>query len=114
MRVRIEGQPPGVRVELERIEIPSALIRLAAIEYRRFELPFMCEYARGDHTERDVRRVLPMVTYRCEGVVRRGRPMHERDRSEGRLTRGSRVDRNAGLLRDGTLVHCAELHPEVV
>src|SRR5256885_10436221 len=79
--IRIERQPAGIRVELDWIEVPSVVVRLAPIKERTFQLPPVGVNAGCDNAEADVGRVLPVVTDGCNRVVHRRWTMHERYRA---------------------------------
>src|SRR5207249_10230680 len=82
VRVEMCREASRVGIQPYGVQSPPFFIGFAAVEHRALEFPVMAEHARGEHTETDVCRVLPVVAEWRGHVVHRRRSMHEGDRTE--------------------------------
>jgi len=85
-------QEPGATrhgVERAEVQVLAPFVRFAAVERGRFDLPPRAVDARGDHAERHVRGIEPVMRDWRDRVRHRRDPMRIGDRSERRLGRRS-------------------------
>ena len=116
VRVRRRGEARGIRVELRSgvVDVEAVVVRLASVERRPLELDARRVDAERHDAVAPVRRVLPMVADRREGIVLRRRPMHVRDRTERRIADGGDVDRRCDVARNRALERGGELGEQIV
>ena len=67
---RIPGESATVRIELRLIEIVTVFIRFAPGEDAAFNFDIAPDEARSGNAERDMRRILPMMSDRRRNIAR--------------------------------------------
>src|SRR6266566_2441905 len=88
---RVPGNPTAVRIEAWLIEVVTIFIRFAAGEHAAFDFDIAPnQTGRGD-AERNMRRILPVMSDWRVGIVHRRWAMHKRRWTECRFTRIAEV-----------------------
>ena len=114
VRRRIDGEATGPGVQRPEVEVPAVLVGLAPMEERALELEKAVVDARGQDSEGDVRRVLPMVTDGWQRIAHRRGPMHECGRTERGFAGRGRVQLDTQGVADRVPVDRRRLHEEIV
>jgi hypothetical protein len=97
---RVKRKSTAERIKLWRIERPTVLVRLRAIERTRLELELIVSEPGGNNSVCDVRCVLPVMADRRVCVVHSRKPMQIHRRSERRFAGQSGIHEKRILLVD--------------
>jgi hypothetical protein len=105
----------GPRIERTEVDkIPTVVVWLGRLEYRRFEDPRAAIDANGDDAHRNVRRVERVMAERRDRIFRGRRPMHEGDRAERGLADRCARERNSCFVGEWNPPCNRRLHQQVV